>query len=150
MFLWPANGPRDKAPGAIRSVTAHFRQILGDPTIVTDKGALRRQADGSWEYLEMTGWKPWEPSRREHRFAASAFRRYGVGWSFGPAWNLHFEHLGYVLELCEVDLAPDSMAAQDLEHNVQLFLQLQHEWMEAFGQDEAAKTESGTEAGAGA
>jgi hypothetical protein len=136
-FLWPANGPRDKAPGAIRSVTAQFGPGL-------DRGALRRQADGAWEYLEFGGnWTPWEPSKRLHLVAASAFRRYGVGWSFGPAWNGHTEHIGYTLELCGVDLKPDSMAALDLEHSNVLFRQLQSEWKAVFGQNPGVREAQG-------
>jgi hypothetical protein len=125
LYLWPGNGPRDMAPGAVRSTNAGFGPGL-------DRGALRRRADGAWEYLEFGGWAPWQPSIRMHQVAASAFRRYGPGWSYGPSWGGHTEHWSYALELCGVSLAPDSMAALDLEHSNSLYRRLQAEWMARF------------------
>jgi len=125
-FLWPANGPHDMANGARESVQKGFGPGL-------DRGGLRVEPDGSWSYLEFSGWTLWIPSNRLHYVAVSGFNRYGVGWSFGPSSNLHGEHIGYVRELCGIDILPDSMAALDLEHSNILFKQLHDEWFAKFG-----------------
>lgn len=123
--LWPP-GPRDKAPGSIRSVTAGFGAGL-------DRGALRRLPSSRWEMLEFGGvWIPWKPTNRDHYLAASAFNRYGVGWSFGPAHNLHDEAYGKWEELC--GSPPEPIQKWDIDYSLQLWRQLDSEWRAKFGQ----------------
>lgn len=122
--LWPP-GPRDKAPGSIRSVTAGFGPGL-------DRGALRRGNAGRWEMLEFgPRWIPWRPGFLDHYLAASAYNRYGVGWSFGPAHNLHDEAYGKWEELC--GSPPEPIQKWDVDYSLQLWRQLDSEWRAKFG-----------------
>lgn len=125
LHLWPP-GPRDKAPGSIRSVQAGFGPGL-------DRGALRRGNAGRWEMLEFgPRWVPWRPGFSDHYLAASAFNRYGVGWSFGPAHNLHDEAYGKWEELC--GSPPEPIQKWDIDYSLQLWRQLDSEWRAKFGQ----------------
>lgn len=133
-ILWPASNHHWMAPGAVQNAAAY-----GGPGL--DKGALRQNQSGEWEILmgrlptaaddRQGEWIYFEPSDDQHVFHASAFRRYGPGWSYGPGHNMHDEVDGYYRDLYGVELSV--MEQMDIEHDQALWNKLRNDWKERFG-----------------
>jgi hypothetical protein len=110
--LWPP-GPRDMAPGARTSTEAAYGAGL-------DVGALRLNGQ-VWEIMWPPGvWIAYDPGK--HHLYANMFSRYGPGWSFGPAHNMHSECVSYFRAVHGRD--PSEMERRDCEHSRAIFKDL--------------------------
>lgn len=131
--LWPVSNYRWFAPGAVRSTAAQYGNGL-------DLGALRAEG-GWWEILwsrtptnenpANSGWIPFDPRKQEHLAAANAFNRYGAGWSYGPAHNMHNEVKMYFAEV--YGRQPTVMEKMDREHDKVLWQALEKAYREKIG-----------------
>jgi hypothetical protein len=120
--LWDPSTHHDMAPGAVASVATYGGFGL-------DKGALRVGAESWYEIL--MGRTPTETDPRQgewvfldldnpgHIFHASAFRRYGPGWSYGPFNFLHDEAAGFFVAVYH--RSPTTQELLDLQHDRGLY-----------------------------
>lgn len=88
-----------------------------------DVGALRVN-NSIYEILQIDPqepagykWIPYDLDNFTHFSSASFYNRYGRGWSFGPASNLHDEVVGWFRIVYGIELDPNSMQRWDIEHN---------------------------------
>lgn len=137
--LWPKSNHTWMAPGARNGMDETFGKGL-------DMGALRVR-NGIWEIVipkspthidpANAEWVPFEPRTFDekdlHFFYASAFNRYGQGWSYGPGHNLHDEVVGYFMDLNGRE--PTAMEKLDIEHDRNLWQKLLSDYAIRFPPD---------------
>jgi hypothetical protein len=131
--LWPPSNNHWMAPGAVRSTALGYGKGL-------DLGALR-VSNGCWEILlgrtptkgdeRSSEWVLFEPAKHDHYFYASGFHRYGPGWSYGPAHNMHDEVREYFRGV--FGRQPTDMEKLDYEHNKALYQTLLRTYQEKIG-----------------
>jgi len=98
------------APGARKSTEAAYGAGL-------DVGALRLSGQ-VWEIMWPPGqWIVYEPDK--HHLYACMFSRYGQGWSYGPAHNMHSECVTYFRAAHGRE--PSEMERRDCEHSRAIF-----------------------------